>query len=95
MGKGLRAARHRFAARRIGRVGVDHAFGDQAVEHAVAGGARGPGVAVGPARLRRLRQGDEQRRLGGGQPLRLLAEIGERGGADALDVAAIGSKQQR
>ena len=51
-------------------------------------------VAVGPARFGRLRQGDEQRRLGEGQPLRLLAEIGEARRADALDVAAIGRERE-
>ena len=51
-------------------------------------------MAVGPARLGRLRERDEQRRLGRLKPPRLLAEIGERGGADALDVTAIGRKRQ-
>jgi hypothetical protein len=37
-----------------------------------------------------LRQRHEQSSFGKCQPPRLLAEIGERGGADALDIAAIG-----
>ena len=57
-------------------------------EHAVAGGARRLRVAVGAAPLGRLRQRDEQRGLADGQPPRLLAEVGERGRAHALDVAA-------
>ena len=44
--------------------------------------------AVGPARLRRLRQRDQQRRLAERELLRLLAEIGERGGAHAFEIAA-------
>ena len=51
-------------------------------------------IAVGPARLGRLRQRDEQRRLGQRQPRRLLAEIGERGRAHALEVAAEGREPQ-
>ena len=64
------------------------AFVDHAIEHAVARGTRRLGIAVQPARLRRLRQGHQQRRFGQGQPLRLLAEIGDRGGADAFEIAA-------
>ena len=45
-------------------------------------------IAVGAAHLRRLRQRDQQGRLGQRQPPRLLAEIGERGGAHAFEVAA-------
>ena len=44
--------------------------------------------AVGAAHLGRLRQGDQQRRLADRQPPRLLAEVGERGRAHALQVAA-------
>ena len=39
--------------------------------------ARRGRIAVGAARLGRLRQRDQQSRLGGGQPRRLLAEIGQ------------------
>ena len=46
--------------------------------------------AIRPAQLGRLRQRHQQRRLAERQPPRLLAEIGERGGADAFDIAAIG-----
>ena len=48
------------------------------------------GEAVGPPRFRRLRQRHQQRRFAEGEPARLLAEIGERGGANAFDIAAIG-----
>ena len=44
--------------------------------------------AVRPAQLRRLRQRHQQRRLGQRQPPRLLAEVGERGRAHALQIAA-------
>ena len=37
---------------------------------------------------RRLRDGDQQRRLGGAELPRLLAEVGEGGGAHALEIAA-------
>ena len=59
-----------------------------AVEHARARAPRRLGKFVGPARFRRLRQRDQQRRLGDRQLARLLAEIGERGGAHALEIAA-------
>jgi len=45
-------------------------------------------IAVEPAPFRGLRQRDQQRRLAKRQPLRLLAEIGDRGGADAFEIAA-------
>ncbi len=44
--------------------------------------------------LRRLRQRHQQRRFGERQPARLLAEIGERGGADAFEIAAIGREAE-
>ncbi len=71
-----------------------HAGRRHAVEHAVARLARALGVAVGPARLRRLRQRDQQRRLRERERARLLAEIGKRGRADAFEVAAIGRERQ-
>ena len=93
-GHGAAGRRHLFRPRRGGVVLGQDAGRDDAREHAVAGGFGACGVAVGAAPLRRLRQGDEQRRLGRVQPARLLAEIGERGGAHALDVAAIGGERQ-
>ena len=65
-----------------------------AVEHAVARSARGRDRAVRPAQLRRLRQRDQQRRLGHRQPARLLAEIGERRRANAFEIAAIGREAE-
>ena len=85
---------HALGFRRLGFLFAEYAGGDQPVEDAVARGARRVGVAVGTARLWRLRQRDKQRRLGDGEPGRLLAEIGEARGADALDVAAIGREHQ-
>ncbi|MEE7478116.1 c-type cytochrome biogenesis protein CcmI [Methylobacterium hispanicum] len=51
------------------------------------------GMAVGPTRLGGLRQGDEEGRLGRGEPGRLAAEIGERGRAHALDGSAVGRER--
>ena len=62
----------------------------KAVEHTVARRARRLGRAIRPPQFRRLRQSDKQRRFGKRKLPRLLAEIDERGGADALDIAAIG-----
>ena len=73
---------------------VENAGGDGAGQHAVAGGAGGRRVAVGAAGFRRLRQRDEERRLGRSQAARLLAEPGEGSGADALEVAAVGGERQ-
>ncbi len=65
-----------------------------AVEHPVARRFCRAGRAVGPARLGRLRQRDEQRRLAVTEAARLLAEIGQRGGAQAFEIAAIGRQRQ-
>ena len=64
------------------------------VEHPGAGRARRGRMAVRPARLGRLRQGDQQRLLAVGQALRLVAEVGEAGGAHALQIAAVGRQRQ-
>ncbi len=63
---------------------------DGAIEHAVASAARGFAVAIGTAVLGRLGQRDEKRGFARREMARLLAEIGERGGAHAFDVAAEG-----
>src|SRR5262245_31879457 len=64
------------------------------LKHAVARGTRGFGETVRPPQLRRLRQGDQQRGLGQRQFAGLLAEIGQRGRANAFEVPAIGGKGQ-
>ena len=51
-------------------------------------------IAIEAAVFRRLRQRHQQRRFRQRQPLRLLAEIGDRGGANALEIAAIGRQRQ-
>ena len=96
-----REHRHRrpSVGHRLGLGLRDLGVGEQAarrdaVEHAVARAPRRLGGAVGPARFRRLRQRDEQRRLAQREPPRLLAEIGERGGADAFEIAAIGREAE-
>ena len=83
-----------FGRGALGLVLVDQAGAHHAGQHAVARGMRAGEVAVGPAALRQLRQRHQQGRLRQRQPLRLLAEIGERGGADAFEVAAIGRQRQ-
>ena len=86
------AGRHRLGFGERDLVGRDHAGRGKAVEHAVARRARDLGKPIRPAQLRRLRQCYQERRFAKRQPPRLFAEIGERRGADALDVAAIGRK---
>ncbi len=86
--------RHRLVLCPLDLVQRHGAGRGDAIEHAVAGAARGSDGAVGPALLGRLRQRDQQRRLAQRQAARLLAEIGERGGAHAFEVAAIGRKAQ-
>ena len=94
IGIGLRpSAPARCLARAISSAGNDAGRGD-AVEHAVAGVARRLDRAVRAALLRRLRQRDQQRRLAQRQPPRLLAEIGERRGAHAFEVAAVGREAE-
>ncbi len=92
--KGLAQPRHRFALGRFGLIRVDHAFGHSPRQHPVArrfGPVSGP---VGAAAFGALRNGNQQRRLGGRQAIRFLAEIGNRGGPDAFKVAAKGRKMQ-
>ena len=50
--------------------------------------------AIGPAQLRRLRQGDEQSCFAEREPARLLAEIGERGGPDPFEIAAVRGERE-
>ena len=87
-------AGHRLERGAGGLALAEQAGLDHAAEHAVARGERALRVAVGPAALGQLRQGDEERGLGDGEALRLLAEPGERGGAQALEIAAIGRQRQ-
>ena len=89
----LARLRHRFQLCERDLVGGNE-HGGGAVEHAVARHARDLRRAVGPARFRRLRQRYQQSRLMQRQPLRLLAEIGQRGGAHAFKIAAIGGKAE-
>ena len=91
-----RDQRHFLARRRhvlllgVRDLGVaEQSLAGDAVEHAVARELRLLGKAIGPPKFRRLRQRDQQRRLAEREPPRLLAEIGERGRADAFEIAAI------
>ena len=70
------------------------AGGIGAIEHAVARGARGFRVAIRPPPFRRLRQRDQERGFAERQTLGLLAEIRQRGGADAFQVAAVRRQRQ-
>ena len=73
---------------------AQHAGVDHPGQHAVARGLRIVAEPVRAPALRQLRQGHEKCCFRDGQPPRLLGEIGERGGANALEVAAIGGKRQ-
>ena len=75
-------------------VGRHDAGRRQPVEHAVARRARRGDGAIRAADFRRLRQRHQQRRFRQRQPPRLLAEIGERGGANAFEIAAIGREAE-
>ncbi len=86
--EGAAADGNRLMRRAVGLGRGDDAFLPCPLQHAVAGDARRTRVAVGATPFGRLRQGDEQGGLADRQPARLLAEVGERRGAHALDVAA-------
>ena len=90
----LARVRHRLELGARDLVGAEQAMTRHAVEHAVACAHRRGMEAVRPAKLRRLRQRHEQRRLAERQPLRFLAEIGERGCADAFEISAIRRERQ-
>ncbi len=69
--------------------GREKTLGRSDIEHAIAGPACRLGIAVRPARLGRLRQRDEERGFGEGEPLRLAPEICEARGAGAFEIAAV------
>jgi len=64
------------------------------IKHAVARAMGGLRRAVGPAHFRRLRDRDQHRGLAEREAPRLLAEIGERGGACAFEIAAVRRKPE-
>ena len=78
----------RLALGRLGFVAADDPARRDPVEHAGASDPRRVREALRAPRLRRLRQRHQQRRLADRQLARLLAEIGERGGAHAFEIAA-------
>ena len=82
--------RHRRGLGQRDLVGRHLAGRGETIEHTVARGARHRGRAIRPALLRRLRQRDEERGFAKRKMARFLAEISERRGANALDIAAIG-----
>ena len=63
-------------------------------EHARTRTLRGVNRAIGPACFGRLRDRHQQRCFRERQPPRLLAEIGERGGTHAFEIAAIGCQPE-
>ena len=73
---------------------AEQALAGDAIEHAIARELRPLGKAIGPAIFRRLRQRYEQRRFAEREPPWLLAEISERGRADAFEIAAIGRERE-
>ena len=87
-GQGEARGRHWFGHRLARHFGIDDAARRDAFQHLVARGARRGAVAVGAQPLGRARQRDQQRRLGLGEPPRLLAEIGEAGRAHPFQIAA-------
>ncbi len=88
LGKGAALMRHRLEPGALGFGLGDHAGAGGALQHAITCGARGLGVAVGATLLGGLGQRNQQRGLADREVVRLLAEVGERGGAHAFDVAA-------
>ena len=78
------------SAARAASVFAEQARRHHAGKHAVARGLRTGQVAVGSPALGQLRQRDQQGGLRDGQALRLLAEVSERCGAHAFEIAAIG-----
>ena len=94
MGEGAARIR-KVAGQRKLRFSLAQAPGlGQAVDNPVPGTSRLFREAVWPPRFRRLRQGDQQGGFGGGQAPRLLAQPRQRGRADSLDIAAIGSERE-
>ena len=81
--------RHGFALGGIMFGPSDHTACKHPVEDSVAGSPRGNWITIRPPGFRRLRQGDQQCRLGDREPLRLAAEIGKARRPEALDIAAI------
>ena len=92
--EGTARRRHGLGKRGARLVLLDHAGLHRTREHAIAGPSCVLGIAIGPPHGRALRECDQQRSLTGREPPRLLAEVGERGGTHALDVAAEGRQQQ-
>ncbi len=89
------ARRGQRLADRLGHLGFgEHAVLPKAVQHLGARRERRLGVPVGPEPLRRLRQRHQQRGFPEAEAPRLLAEIGERGRAHALEIAAEGRRGQ-
>ena len=86
--------RHAFRFRARNFIARHRARRRHPIEHAVARGACDVRKAIGPAQFGRLRQSHQQRRFAQRQPPRLLAEISQRGRADAFQVAAIGRQRQ-
>jgi hypothetical protein len=88
------AARHRHAFRFGASDFISRDKSLHAVEDAVPRRAGGRGIAIRAAHFRRLRERHQQRGFAQCQAARLLAEIRQRRGADAFQIAAIGRKGQ-
>ena len=93
-GRERRATRQRLVLGLEGGGLGDGPRPDHLLQHASPSGLGGVGTAVRAARLRRLRQGDQQGLLAIGQAGGLMAEIAEAGRPRALQIAAIGRQGQ-
>ena len=91
-GEGFTSLRGVFHHSGLCLIGVDDPRAGQSRNDAVACCPGDLRIAVRTAALGRLWQGHEEGRFGGGQAGGLLAEIGEAGGTQSLDIAAIGGK---
>ena len=92
--KGFAGGRDRFGAGGSGLIGRDQPVGLGPRQHAVARRCCAGNVAVGAAGFGALRNGDEKGNFGEGQAFGFFAEIRERRGANAFQIATIGGEHQ-
>jgi hypothetical protein len=87
--EGAACVRDRLAPGAVQFDGVDESGDVETLKDGVAGAAQGFGVAVGAARFGGLGKRDQQCRFRRRQPVRFMAEPGERSGAYSFEVAAL------
>src|SRR5205807_2054032 len=88
------AAMHHFGLRKDDFVGGYPVCLRDAIKHTIAGALCKFRRAVGTSRFGRLRDSDKQCRLTKRELSRLLAKIGMRRGAHALEIAAVRRKRE-